>query len=52
MRAKPPHRRVFMQQRHEFETDTTISGCLSRKCSAITTHTPPGPHSLAGMTAR
>ena len=30
---------------------TTISGCLSRECSAITAHTPPGPHSLAVMTA-
>ena len=31
---------------------TTISGCLSRKCSAITARTLPGPHSLAIMTAR
>ena len=30
----------------------TISCCLSRRFSAITARTPPGPHSFAVMTAR
>ena len=30
----------------------TMSCCLSRRFSAITARTPPGPHSFAVMTAR
>ena len=30
----------------------TISYCLSRRFSAITARTPPGPHSVAAMTAQ
>ena len=31
---------------------TTISGCLSRRGSAITARTPPGPHSVAVILVR
>ena len=31
---------------------TTISCCLSRRCSAITARTPPRPHSVAVMTTQ
>ena len=49
-RARAPQ--SWMQRENwEFETHT-ISCCLSRKFSAIIARTPPGPHSVAVMTAQ
>ena len=45
-------RRWRIGETRSVQVAASISGCLSRKCSAITARTPPGPHSLAVMTAK